>query len=281
MWPTLGTIGGHSVYAYGVMISLALGLWLALAVLLRERAGLTTGDVLNCALLGIAAYLFAPKLWAMAKTGSFGVTAWLDLARPWQQGATGTGPVVSAAALAWLGYCLIRRIPFLLLMDTQLPVVLLVMAVQRIGCFLAGCCYGVPTVLPWGVCFPPGSPAELAYPGSAVHPTQLYYVLTFGSLAGLLLLARPRPARAGAVTAAGWLGAGLAYAFVTTLRGDHGAAPLSPWATTTQLVALAFAAAGLALALAVWRRARFLESEFLSGPADAAQPVARSNRRIP
>lgn len=38
-------------------------------------------------------------------------------------------------------------------------------AVGRLGCFVAGCCYGAPTSLPWGVDFGDGVPR---------HPTQLY-----------------------------------------------------------------------------------------------------------
>jgi prolipoprotein diacylglyceryltransferase len=57
-------------------------------------------------------------------------------------------------------------------------------ALVRTGCFLAGCDYGLPTALPWGVRFPPGSLAALDHArrgfiprGAAslpVHPTQLY-----------------------------------------------------------------------------------------------------------
>jgi phosphatidylglycerol---prolipoprotein diacylglyceryl transferase len=39
-------------------------------------------------------------------------------------------------------------------------------AIGRLGCFLAGCCCGIPTDSWFGVAFP-----ELAY---RVHPTQLY-----------------------------------------------------------------------------------------------------------
>lgn len=43
----------------------------------------------------------------------------------------------------------------------------------RLGCFLAGCCHGKPTELPWGVVF--SDPASLARPlNTPLHPTQLY-----------------------------------------------------------------------------------------------------------
>jgi phosphatidylglycerol:prolipoprotein diacylglycerol transferase len=42
----------------------------------------------------------------------------------------------------------------------------------RIGCFMAGCCYGKETSLPWGVTFT--DPQSLARLHASLHPTQLY-----------------------------------------------------------------------------------------------------------
>ncbi len=55
-------------------------------------------------------------------------------------------------------------------------------AVGRLGCFRAGCCFGTPTVLPWGVAFP------LAPDGGTLarHPTQLYEFLFHATAAGVL-----------------------------------------------------------------------------------------------
>ncbi len=52
----------------------------------------------------------------------------------------------------------------------------------RVGCFVAGCCYGAPTTLPWGMFFARAGDA----PGLLRHPTQLYEVLFH--LVGVLLL---------------------------------------------------------------------------------------------
>lgn len=51
------------------------------------------------------------------------------------------------------------------------------LAVGRVGCFLHGCCAGLPTALPWGVDFGDGI---------ARHPTQLYEALL---MVGLLFFA--------------------------------------------------------------------------------------------
>lgn len=42
--------------------------------------------------------------------------------------------------------------------------------IGRVGCFLAGCCYGAESDVAWAVTFPAGHPTE----GAHVHPVQLY-----------------------------------------------------------------------------------------------------------
>lgn len=51
--------------------------------------------------------------------------------------------------------------------DSFAAPVALAVAIGRLACFRAGCCFGVPTDLPWGVVFPAQGPESR-------HPTQLY-----------------------------------------------------------------------------------------------------------
>ncbi len=44
----------------------------------------------------------------------------------------------------------------------------------RLGCFSAGCCYGVPTELPWGIKFPFHGGKPHPFSDIFVHPTQIY-----------------------------------------------------------------------------------------------------------
>lgn len=83
-----------------------------------------------------------------------------------------------------------RRLPPWRTFDAATPGLALGYGIGRIGCFLVGDDYGVPTDLPWGVEFPRGLPPTYAgslrdfgvelpadVPNSellAVHPTQLY-----------------------------------------------------------------------------------------------------------
>lgn len=104
---------------------------------------------------------------------------------------------VTAAVLTALGYVRRHRLGARAL-DVLVLGIALTQGIGRIGCLLAGCCYGRPTALPWGVRFGEGSIAEFAMrasgalpPGARetppLHPTQLYEALACTAI-GLLLL---------------------------------------------------------------------------------------------
>ncbi len=155
----------------------------------------------------------------------------------WTGGLASTGGIAAALAAA----CIVARVtrrPAGELLDALVPAGLVALAIGRVGCFLAGCCYGRPTALPWGVVFPAlGPPAR--------HPLQLY------SAAGDLLLLLLLPGRApvpGAVARRGCIGFGCLRAALETLR-DPATTDVIPggWLTLPQAAALLLALAAVSL----------------------------------
>lgn len=66
---------------------------------------------------------------------------------------------------------------------------LIVHAFGRLGCFLAGCCHGIPTEVAWAVTFvDPSSQAEPI--GVPLHPTQIYSFLMLSTIFLSLLFLR-------------------------------------------------------------------------------------------
>ncbi len=58
------------------------------------------------------------------------------------------------------------------------PFVAISLLFGRLGCFLGGCCFGKPTFLVVGVCFPYDSFASIKYGfPHFIHPTQLYEMI--------------------------------------------------------------------------------------------------------
>ena len=81
-------------------------------------------------------------------------------------------------------YCRRKKWNLIEMLDITVPGLAIAQGFGRIGCFLAGCCYGAQTDLPIGVVFPQGS---LAPAGIHVHPTQIYSSV-FDFILGFLLL---------------------------------------------------------------------------------------------
>jgi prolipoprotein diacylglyceryltransferase len=102
------------------------------------------------------------------------------------------------------------------LADAFAPAGVVALGVGRLGCFLAGCCWGIPTDLPWGVVFP-----ELGPP--ARHPLQLYSAVVDAVLASVLLRTR-RPRGMTAAYAA--IGLGGSRLLLEMLRDPAAADPL-------------------------------------------------------
>jgi phosphatidylglycerol:prolipoprotein diacylglycerol transferase len=129
--------------------------------------------------------------------------------------------------------------------------------IGRLGCFMEGCCYGRPTLLPWGVSFT--SPACSVAPelrGIPLHPTQLYEAAGEALAAWLLigwLLPRIREGRYRYGTA--FFGYLLYYSvmrfLVEFLRGDDRGTFLWPVLSPSQWASLL---SGLVVAAVLWRR---------------------------
>ncbi len=121
--------------------------------------------------------------------------SWANLAAG---GFTYYGGFLGASAAAV--YLLRRdRFPFWRAADMAAMAVPLGLAFGRMGCTLAGCCFGAPALSPWGVSFPPSSPASeaqwrlglLAAPTRSslpVHVTQLYEATAALAIAAVLAL---------------------------------------------------------------------------------------------
>ena len=93
---------------------------------------------------------------------------------------------IIAATIIMLIYSKIKKVDFFEYIDYIIPHVAIVQGFGRIGCFLAGCCYGAETTSPLGVVFPEGS---IAPAGIRLWPTQLFSAAGNFVIAGILFLA--------------------------------------------------------------------------------------------
>jgi phosphatidylglycerol:prolipoprotein diacylglycerol transferase len=111
-------------------------------------------------------------------------------------GLTIYGAVIGAALGIGI-YSKVSKFPFRHVFDLVVPGLILAQAVGRVGCTLNGCCYGLPTSLPWGVVYT--HPDSIAYAASSalpagmgLHPTQVYEIIYNLIVFGVLLKLRGR-----------------------------------------------------------------------------------------
>ncbi|UPT75076.1 MAG: prolipoprotein diacylglyceryl transferase [Elusimicrobiota bacterium] len=176
MLPVLLSFGPFRLYGYGVMITLGCLIGARLLWLRRERMGLKSEEEF-WALLNVACLsgFVGGKLLFMLQ---YGLKPGLSI----MNGYSAFGGFVSVPLAVW-GFARWKKIPFLKLADYMFLAAFFWHAFGRFGCFLAGCCWGKPTTLPWGLAVTdPRSQTPRELLGVPLHPVQLYEV------AGILLL---------------------------------------------------------------------------------------------
>lgn len=181
----------YALYSYGFMLVMGMVCGVALSRARARRFGLDPDQIVDAALAILIGALIMARVVEVAEDWH------LYAGRPWQVlnlrggGLSWHGGVLGGfLGLMWF----VRRsgIHWLVLTDLFLPGVVVGHILGRIGCFLNGCCLGVPCSLPWGVVFKDAVEIQPMVPR---HPTQLYEVVC-ESLALLLVLAWERRVRA-------------------------------------------------------------------------------------
>lgn len=175
MHPLLFEVGRFPVYTYGLLLAAAYltGLWLAVR---RARARGLDGDrVMDLGLWIIGSALIGAKLLLLIVEFDYYSRNPAELFGIVRSGGVFYGGLI-AAVLTAFWYMRRAKLPLWTTTDAFAPGIALGHVVGRLGCFAAGCCYGTPTALPWGVTFTNPLAAEnVGTPlGVALHPTQLY-----------------------------------------------------------------------------------------------------------
>ncbi len=111
------------------------------------------------------------------------------------------GGVILGAATFWW-YCRRHDLPILPLADAAVAPVAVAQAIGRLGCFSAGCCYGVPSHGALAITFTdPAAHAQTGVPlGIPLVPTQLIQFANDLVLAGILALMWRRRVRPSGTT---------------------------------------------------------------------------------
>ena len=149
--------------------------------------------------------------------------------------------------------------------------------VGRLGCLLAGCCYGKPTDVAWAITFTdPAANLNVGTPLNVpLHPTQLYESAAGLASSRCCMLMERRGARFAGRTF--WLFV-LLYSIsrfvIEFYRGDDRGMPLA-WLSTSQLISVILAPIAIVMLWYLSRPAQPPAARDARTPAEAALRVTR------
>ena len=235
MYPVILEIGPIKIYSFGLMLVTAFYTCYGLLYLEMKRLKYDTEIASDIIFWSAVGGVLGAKIYYLIE----------NLDRTIQDPM---GMIFSGSGLVFLGgligsiICVSivlknRNLPWYLFADIIAPLIMIGYAIGRLGCFLVGDDYGLPSSLPWAVSFPEGLPPTTISSFAAyypwidtsginsevfkVHPTQLYE-----SAVGILLFfflwsRRKKNQKAGTMFFSYLLLAGIERFFIEFLRTNE------------------------------------------------------------
>jgi len=188
--PVLVKIGALEIRAYGLALALSFLIGIYISTYRAKKRGINPNDIMDLSvILIISAIIGSRLLYILFHLEEFR-GHWLDTFNPFQSngqigiaGLTVLGGVI-LCIISSIIYMRIKKLPFYRFADVIVPAVGFGIFLTRIGCFLNGCCFGIPCEAEHSLCvtFPYNSAAGSQFPGVPLVPAQLY-----SSLYGLII----------------------------------------------------------------------------------------------
>jgi len=186
-------IGIHFIRSYGIMLALAFLIGILWARKRAIKAGISPDTVVDLSFVVLLASIIGSRFfYVIYHLDEFSDNI-LDTINPFQGGSVGISglSMMGGVVLALLAAALffkIKKINPWPICDAMMPMFALGLAIARVGCFLNGCCYGLPTHDHLGLVFPADSAAGYHYPGLPLIPTQLYSTLAGAAILAIVLI---------------------------------------------------------------------------------------------
>ena len=204
MHPDIVAFGPFAIHAYGLLLAIGFLSGIMLAAHRAKAQGENPDHIYNLSIWVVASALFGARLYyiithysefrAPASASALGRIA-IELKNMfWPVGMDGVVGIsglilyggLIGATLTTVIYLRVHKLRIARFLDILGPSLGLGEFFTRIGCFLNGCCYGMPTNSFLGMKFPDESAAGFHYTGLHIHPSQLYN--SFAGLAIFVLL---------------------------------------------------------------------------------------------
>lgn len=170
MCPELFTIGNVSIKGYGTMIALGILVAVLISMYRGKKRGFSQDAILDIALYGVLGGIIGAKLLYVLVEIPNIISGEENLSDIIFNGFVIYGAIIGGVAAAYI-YCRVKKLEFIKYFDLIAPAIAVAQGIGRIGCLLAGCCYGAETSSKFSIVFPEKA---IAPSGVHLHPTQIY-----------------------------------------------------------------------------------------------------------
>ncbi|MEN6315165.1 MAG: prolipoprotein diacylglyceryl transferase [Clostridiaceae bacterium] len=215
MHPELFKFGPVIINSYGFMIAIGFMFAIMLATYRARKLGLNVDIIINLGIFGIiGGFAGAKLLFIIIEIQNIyaNPSILLDISN----GFVVYGGIIGGILTGYI-YCKIKKIDFMEYFDLTVPSIALAQGFGRIGCFLAGCCYGKETNWSLGIVF---KDSLYAPNGVRLIPTQLFSSVGDFLISIILLLYAKRKKGKGEIARLYLILYSMGRFFIETLRND-------------------------------------------------------------
>lgn len=253
MNPVFLRLGPIEIRYYGLMYALAFLFGIHFAKKEAKDFNLKEDFIENYAIIAIISGLLGARLYYVLFNLDYYLSKPLEILAVWQGGMAIHGGILGGILGTYL-FSLKHKVSIWKMTDLAAPYLMFGQSIGRFGNFMNGEVHGVPTytpwsvifsnnkfyewynsyqsmtleaqmkfkeLVPWGVVFPPSSPAGSEFPNIAVHPAMLYeLILNFIAFLSLMYLRKRRNLNVGILSFIYIIQYSLIRTFVSFFRAE-------------------------------------------------------------
>ncbi len=253
MNPVFLRLGPIEIRYYGLMYALAFLIGIHFAKKESKDFNLKEDFIENYAIIAIISGLLGARLYYVLFNLDYYLSKPLEILAVWQGGMAIHGGILGGILGTYI-FSLKHKVSLWKMTDLAAPYLMFGQSIGRFGNFMNGEVHGVPTftpwsvifsnnkfyewynsyqtlsleaqmkfkeLVPWGVVFPPNSPAGSEFPNVAIHPAMLYeLILNFIAFLSLMYLRKKKNLKVGILSFIYIIEYSLIRTFVSFFRAE-------------------------------------------------------------
>jgi len=249
MFPDILSIGPLTIHTYGLMVATGFVVGLIVTIKAGKSEGFSSQQIMDMGFIIILAAIIGSRLMYILMNISYYKENLLEAVEIWHGGLVFSGGVI-AVIISMSFYLKKHDLSFWKTGDLFAPAAAIGQAIGRIGCLMAGCCYGRPTSSILGVTFT--HPHSLAPTNIPLHPTQIYSSLSGFIIFCILLVLKSKKKFDGQVLIWFLILHSTSRLAIERFRGDDRGTLIAANMSVTQLVAITLLI--VSVILLFWRK---------------------------